>query len=245
MQKNRAIEEGESIRRKSHTITIAQIRELTDFIMLSSHQQGRRIVLLSLAEQLNHPSANALLKILEEPPLDVTFILLSHQAQVLLPTILSRCHKIAMPAPKLEQALIWANQEHSMDAEQLVYWGGSPLVSTPYSFAKIQECWALLAQGRSLSPHILAPLLIAQSAEIGALILQKWLYDLLCISVGSEPTFHHSQTKIFKKLASNLHLSALYSLCDNVNAWRKWANHPLNHELQAESLLWQYTHLFS
>src|SRR5690606_31246170 len=86
---------------KKSQISIAQIRELSGFLELTSHQNGgRRVVVIHPAEALNIASANALLKILEEPPAGVIFVLVSHQPQRLLPTILSRCQKIDMPVPQ-------------------------------------------------------------------------------------------------------------------------------------------------
>ncbi|OZA07197.1 MAG: DNA polymerase III subunit delta', partial [Methylotenera sp. 17-45-7] len=92
--------------KKKTQISVAQIRELSDFLSLSSHQSsGLRIVLIHPAEALNLAAANALLKMLEEPAPDVVFILIAHQLQRLLPTVLSRCQKIKMPIPDQTQAL--------------------------------------------------------------------------------------------------------------------------------------------
>ena len=53
---------------KSRAILIDQVREIAEFLTLASHRGGQRIVLLYPAEALNGPAANALLKLLEEPP---------------------------------------------------------------------------------------------------------------------------------------------------------------------------------
>ncbi|HEU4854556.1 MAG TPA: DNA polymerase III subunit delta', partial [Nitrosospira sp.] len=90
---------AKSRRKPSKQISVAQIRELADFINISSHQNGYKIILIHPAEAMNLAAANALLKNLEEPPPQVLFILVTHQAQHLLPTIRSRCRQIAMPAP--------------------------------------------------------------------------------------------------------------------------------------------------
>jgi DNA polymerase-3 subunit delta' len=91
--------------RKKTQISVAQIRDLSSFLSLTSHcSGGLRIILIHPAESLNIASANALLKMLEEPAEGVIFILVAHQLQRLLPTIISRCQKINMPIPDETQA---------------------------------------------------------------------------------------------------------------------------------------------
>jgi DNA polymerase-3 subunit delta' len=91
----------------SKDIKIEQIRNLADFMNISTHRQGLRVVVLYPAEALNTPASNALLKTLEEPPPGTLFLLASNSLDRLLPTILSRCRKFALPMPSHEQALTW------------------------------------------------------------------------------------------------------------------------------------------
>ena len=73
------------------TIEIARMREILSFLALRS--DGRRVVLIDSADQLREESANALLKILEEPPGETHFLLVSHRPASLLGTIISRCQR--------------------------------------------------------------------------------------------------------------------------------------------------------
>jgi DNA polymerase-3 subunit delta' len=57
---------------------------------------GFRIVVVDAIDDCNPSSANALLKILEEPPAETLFLLISHRPGGLLPTIRSRCHAVAL-----------------------------------------------------------------------------------------------------------------------------------------------------
>ena len=57
---------------------------------------GFRIVIVDSIDDCNPSSANALLKILEEPPAETLFVLVSHRPGGLLPTIKSRCHAVAL-----------------------------------------------------------------------------------------------------------------------------------------------------
>ena len=73
---------GTKSTKKRTQIVIDQVRGLSDFLSLSSHKSdGLRIALIHPAEGLNASAANALLKMLEEPPPNVVFILVAHQAQ--------------------------------------------------------------------------------------------------------------------------------------------------------------------
>src|SRR5206468_1148966 len=91
----------------SKDIKIEQVRALSDFMNISTHRQGLRVVVLYPAEALNMPASNALLKTLEEPPPGTVFLLASNGLDRLLPTILSRCRKFALPMPDHAQALAW------------------------------------------------------------------------------------------------------------------------------------------
>ena len=98
-------------------ITVDQARQATQFAQLSSFRGGRRIALIEPADALNRAASNALLKVLEEPPLNVVFILVSHQVRRLLPTLLSRCQRqdIGLPEPGL--ATDWLKSEGVEQAE--------------------------------------------------------------------------------------------------------------------------------
>ncbi len=72
-------------------ILIEHIRALRSEFRLTSYSGGWRVVLISQADRLRVQAANAFLKLLEEPPANVVFILTSSRESRLLPTILSRC----------------------------------------------------------------------------------------------------------------------------------------------------------
>ncbi len=105
-------------------IVADNVRELNRFLGLSAADGGRRVVLIDVADEMNVQAANALLKMLEEPPARTTFLLVSHQPDRLLPTIRSRCRDLRlMPlSPQdmqaaLAQAGIDAGEEAAALAE--------------------------------------------------------------------------------------------------------------------------------
>ena len=76
-------------------ISIADIRELSRKFYLSSTDYSYKVCIVDTTEDLNISAANSLLKMLEEPPKNTLFILVSNNKQSILPTILSRCQKIS------------------------------------------------------------------------------------------------------------------------------------------------------
>jgi DNA polymerase III subunit delta' len=75
-------------------ISIAQIRELGHQISNRSNEAKYRMVLILNADLMNHQAQNALLKMLEEPPLNTFFILIAKKISLFLQTITSRCRKL-------------------------------------------------------------------------------------------------------------------------------------------------------
>lgn len=85
------------------TISIDQIREVVDFMHLSTSEKGWRIVVIDPADGMNRNAENALLKVLEEPPHRTLLILLTHQPDKLLPTTRSRCRELKFYPPSRSQ----------------------------------------------------------------------------------------------------------------------------------------------
>ncbi len=83
-------------------ISVEQTRKIAEFLSLTAGEGTWRVVIIDDADSMNNNAANAILKILEEPPSNVLIILVAHQASRLLPTIRSRCRlcKIAPISPE-------------------------------------------------------------------------------------------------------------------------------------------------
>ncbi len=77
-------------------IDVEQIRELKASFSLKATDGGRRTIVVDSMDNMNPSAANAFLKLLEEPPAEVTFFLISHRPSVLLPTIRSRCRELRL-----------------------------------------------------------------------------------------------------------------------------------------------------
>ena len=79
---------------KNSLIAVAESRRLLEKLSLSALEGGYRAVVIYLPERLNAEAANRLLKMIEEPPPQTQFVLITHQPDKVLPTISSRCQRI-------------------------------------------------------------------------------------------------------------------------------------------------------
>ncbi|MBN2628935.1 MAG: DNA polymerase III subunit delta' [Rhodobacteraceae bacterium] len=95
----------------SADIRVDEVRKMKSFFALSAADGGRRVAIIDAADDMNTGAANALLKLLEEPPAQVTFLVIAHQPHRLLPTIRSRCRELrltTLPPDPLARALAQA-----------------------------------------------------------------------------------------------------------------------------------------
>jgi len=114
----------------STAITVDQVRALGDFLNLRPHTTARKVIILNPAESMNPNAANALLKLLEEPPLGSVFLLVTPQHMRLPATIRSRCALVAFRPPSRAAALDWLARRMPDDAERaLDLAAGAPLLA--------------------------------------------------------------------------------------------------------------------
>jgi DNA polymerase-3 subunit delta' len=241
---------GKKKTRKRQQILIDQIRSLHDYLSLSSHRvNGIRVVLIHPLEAMNVAASNALLKLLEEPPPRTQFLLISHQRQALLPTILSRCMQVEMPVPSREQGLHWLQTQSVPNPEWVWHYsGGAPTTvqqDAPDWYAWYQQFRPHLVNGATIDIAAAVPLLIKQGMEQAIQALQKWLLDLWLCCHQQPLRYHHGETGPLQALAAAVNLSRLLAFQQQLNRFKMTAQHPLNQELQLEQLLLQYKKIFS
>jgi DNA polymerase-3 subunit delta' len=234
---------------KKTQITVDQVRELADFLGLSSHRAGLRVILLHPAEALNPSAANALLKMLEEPPPSVLFFLITHNPQRLLPTIRSRCSRLDMPVPARVPAEEWLVQQGVRQAEkQLSYAGGAPLQALGLEEGaekRLDELHMALSRAGGMDVFSAASLNLREGVAQVVDALQKWAYDLLSMRMTGTARYHTKLAAPLQDLAKRVDLPKLLEYQRTLNEARRFSQHPLNPELQVESLMIQYTQLFA
>jgi len=92
-------------------LRVDQIRRASQFIQGTAQQGRNKVVTIEPADQMNLQAANALLKSLEEPPEGTFLILITDRPMSLLPTVRSRCFKMAIKPPTSDMQRDWLNQK--------------------------------------------------------------------------------------------------------------------------------------
>jgi len=95
-------------------IVVGDVRAIAPFMRLTTSEGGWRVVVVDCADDMNLNAANALLKILEEPPDKALLLLVSHAPSRLLPTIRSRCRALALQ-PLAEDQVAHLLSDHRPD----------------------------------------------------------------------------------------------------------------------------------
>ena len=238
---------GEKTKKRSQSIIrIDQIRELESFVFIGSHRDGNRVVLITEAETMNPAAANALLKILEEPPSSVYFILVSSRTKSLLPTIRSRCRVIPFGAPDATRAAAWLASAglEIQAARYLDLAGGAPmrvaqwkdqgqlapidalvesLISPPADPIMLAARWDGLLKGDALFRM--------ENLVEG---VQRWLFDLAQERMAGEVRYHGGWPR--PKGVQSLSPTAVLAAWRETNQFRRSARHPLNQLLFLENL---------
>src|SRR5450830_1801506 len=254
-----AADDGESSEEKktakatkapSKEIKIDQIRALADFMNISTHRSGMRVVVLYPAEALNTAAANSLLKTLEEPPPNTMFLLVSNRLDRLLPTILSRCRKFALALPSAEAGLAWLQQQNVKDADVwLSEQGGAPLAALNASQGDSRETMDELLRALS-HPGIDVALKTAerlQKIPLADLVgwQQRWLYDLFALKSGGPIRYYPRYAKELAALGARIDTVKIASALKAANDRRAIADHPLSARLFIEEMLIEYATLFA
>jgi DNA polymerase-3 subunit delta' len=237
-------------KRSQSIIRIDQIRELEAFVFVGSHRDGNRVVLVTEAEAMNGAAANSLLKILEEPPASVYFILVSSRTRLLLPTIRSRCRVIAFGPPDAAAATAWlANSGlEKQAARYLDLAGGAPMRVVQW------KDQGQLAPIDALVDSLISPPAdpIALAARWDGLLkgdglfrmenlvegVQRWLFDLAQERMAGKIRYHGGWPR--PKGVESLSPAALLGAWREINKFRRSARHPLNQLLFLENLAAHY-----
>lgn len=224
-------------------IKIDAVRAVIEDIQLSAVRGGRRVVLVSPAEGMNPQSANSLLKILEEPPENVVFLLVSHERDRLLPTVKSRCRQIILPAPDRETAWRYADMRRGVSRELLAFHSHAPLFPDRPEQDRLRgELLQLLAKPRLLALMDYAASFDKQKQSLADFLdwLQKWLVDIGLAQQKMPPVYYPSYADVAAETAAKTTPAALFSLDGRLKALIPYVHHTLNVKLQLEYILTEY-----
>jgi len=167
-----------------HVITVDQIRELINKLHTTTLMGSCKVVIIHPAEDLMPHATNSLLKILEEPPANTYFLLVSFSPSRLLATIRSRCQQMSVPLPSIKEADSWLVPFISDPARReklLALSGGNPVVvkqwheqSVADSIMQLGHALQQLREGRA-SPLQLAAQWHKQGALACVVGWWRWL----------------------------------------------------------------------
>lgn len=234
------------------TLRVDQVRELQRHVALAPYQGKYRVALLLFFEEANANTANALLKILEEPPAQVVIILTAESAELLLPTIVSRCEVIRLRPLPQEQVSKALQERWDVPAGQATLLasisGGRPgyamhLYQDPDQLDMrrkwLEEHKKLLTQ--SLIERFRYAERVAKDREIVRNILLIWLSfwrDVLIRASGAKtPLVNLDKDQEIQELAQQVGISGAHRMIANIERILGLLERNINVRLACEVLM--------
>ena len=240
---NNEAEEG-----TSKNISIESIRNLKKFFELSSHIiGGNKVILINNTESLTLNAANALLKILEEPPENSYIILTADNISSLLPTIVSRCVIVPAPRPSREEAESFLKVEgfenlssqlplfNNLPLDVIAQRGNSDLFTIIINEFKKGKDFELMAiEPKWLTGHFTETICL----------LQKWLYEIFLFKMTTKFHFFESNKENIKKLSDAADITKLLNMLKSINKIKLISNKPINKDISFDNLMVEYRNVF-
>jgi DNA polymerase III subunit delta' len=240
-----AASDGDKAEKKSAQITIDQVRDLRQFVSLSTHRDGFRVLLIHPAEAMNPAAANALLKTLEEPTPRTLILLVTDQVGRLLATVKSRCQALVLQAPEKAEAVLWLKEQGVNDADVLLAQaGGAPLLALEWADEgyQSQRKQFLDALGELKRSDWLSVAGAFEKSDLTQVVhwLQTWCCDLITMKQIGEARHHPDYESAIKRVAADAPLAPLFRYESALRQSRRTIQHPLNARLLLEQLLISY-----
>lgn len=211
-------------------IKIAQVRELIDRLSVKPVEAVKRVVIIRSAETMNVEAANALLKILEEPPVSTMFILITKQPSDILPTILSRCRQIGF-TPVLKGTISSVLQQdytvEKIQAETYAYLsGGSPEKAIGYAENEnwkrkrnwLLETFSRLKNGSTVFGLVFVEKIMIKKEEVPELLelLLTYVRDLIIFKFSQEKIINRDFTELISEVSGKYSVKSLLSIADHI-----------------------------
>lgn len=254
--------EGDDVPAKARStqIVIEQVRDVQKALAVTGHQSSRRVVVVDPAEAMNPFTANALLKLLEEPPQACVFILVSSAPRRLLPTIRSRCQQWAFGRPSGEALAAYSDQADAGRRALLALNGGMPLAAERAAERGGSAMLSRFVRDMGQLPESDALKTAAQwdtwlkskeaaAAGFGMVQLadwmQRWATDLAMVRLGGHARYFPAQAALFAALAARTDVARATNCYNDFASIRRVAHHPLNARLMLEDMLLRYVRTLS
>jgi DNA polymerase-3 subunit delta' len=101
-------------------LVVDQVRDIAKFLRMTAGEGAWRVVIVDPADEMNRNAANAVLKLLEEPPPGAMLFLVSHAPGGLLPTIRSRCRLLRLAAPDAAGTEAWLARQRPKASREAI-----------------------------------------------------------------------------------------------------------------------------
>ena len=228
-------------------ITVDQVRELIQKVSTRAHSAEHKVVIVTPAEFMNLNAANALLKVLEEPPPATFFILICERKNLVPATVRSRSSQVAFRTPNSDLAMSWLREQLGArkDLELLLSLAnGAPLTALGYAQNKSNEDHLQIYEDlKKLWQQGIDPLaLAARWHELGVERVLPWLQRILCDLVldamggGAGRSIHSEQMSWITDIIKILDITKSYYLYDKIGRAMIDLDGPLDKRLLLEDL---------
>ncbi len=219
-------------------IAIDQVRELIDWAQATSHRGGLKVALVHPLDAMAAPAANALLKVLEEPPAGLCLLAGSHRLDRVLPTLRSRCLLQPWGRPDAARALDELRRRGTEQPEAVAAWcrnavfDSDPARGLQWTRRLVEQ----MAAGQAPQGDGVAPAVAVES-------LQKLSFDLLRCRAGLPALYLQGLDDSLRRLGGQ----------GDAGAWQQWwrrlaqaaatADFPLHAGLAVQAWIVEWTHL--
>ncbi len=231
-------------------IKIDQVRSLRRDLRFAPLEKGRRFIIINDAQTMNTEAANAILKILEEPPNNTHIILTATQTTDLLPTVVSRCCQIAfapIPVEKIAERLV---AEQGLDCDVATALAILAKGSLGRALSADSERWAvwrrrLLEQLSSFPTRSIHPLFAFAEAlardknrlEDGLDTIVVWFRDVLMYKLYPEKILNRDFMTDIERASKRTPVNALFKKITTVCATRRAIQRNVNPRLALEVMM--------
>lgn len=231
-------------------IKIDQIRSLCQTLAMKPYEARRRVVIITDAQAMNPAAGNALLKMLEEPPVRTILILVATHPSDLLPTIVSRCQQLRFKPISnkyLESVLV---QDYDLDA-------GDAMIITTMAGGSLSRAlrmhrtqWAnrrnwLIKEMDSLSSVSVNRLLafgeqLSKNKDIlqdSLEVMKSWLRDLAVGKLNPERVINQDLAQKIQQASQKMSIASLLDKIDTIQATQNAIRAGTNLRLALETMV--------
>ena len=231
-------------------IKIDQIRSLCQTLAMKPYEARRRVVIITDAQAMNPAAGNALLKMLEEPPVRTILILVATHTSDLLPTIVSRCQQLRfkpISSKYLESVLV---KEHGLEA-------GDAMIITTMAGGSLSRAlrmhrtqWInrrnwLIKEMDSLSSGSVHHLLafgeqLSKNKDIlqdSLEVMKSWLRDLVVAKINPDRVINQDLAQKIQQISPTASIVALLDKIDTIQATQNAIQAGTNLRLALEAMV--------